>query len=223
MEVEDLRSAERYVVADPIPGSYGATGIAIVNVSSVGAQIAHSQPLRLGTKARLTFKQGDQNVTTQGLIIWSRFAKPAEDKSDLRYRSGVRIETDDDGFAAAVQTLVQHGVAQPDVESLERKRRRLQDRNADKTSRLVIKGLKPESQIPADQALLIQHARERLRAHPEEALKWYNRAKYAMTEIGSQVNDAIPNREEVLAVWEYLERSVDIPTIVSVFEKLRRS
>jgi hypothetical protein len=221
MEVQNLRGTERYIISEAVTGSYGAASITIVDVSAQGAQIAHAQPLRLGGKARLTFKIGSLTVTAQGLTIWSRFAKSAETRSNMVYRSGIRIESDIEEFANAVRSLIDRGLAQPDPESLDRKRQRLLDRHAEKTSKLVVKGLKPpEAEIPSDQVLLIQHARERLRANPEEALKWYNRARYVS---GPQISDAIPNREEVLAVWEYLERSVDVPTIVTVFERSRKS
>jgi len=59
-------------------------------------------------------------------------------------------------------------------------------------------------------------------AAPEEAQKWYQRAKYAITHGATNVEiEHIHNREEVLAVWEYLERSLDIPTIAAAFNKLR--
>jgi hypothetical protein len=220
MEVQDLRGTERFVISEAVAGSYGAVSIAIVDISPQGAQIAHAQPLRLGGKGRLSFRHGGLNVTAQGLTIWSRFAKSAETSSNMRYRSGIRIESDISEFATAVQSLIDRGLAQPDPESLERKRRRVMDRNVDKTSKLVVKGFNPEADIPNDQILLIQHARDQLRANPIEALKWYNRAKYA---AGVQIAEAIPNREEVLAVWEYLERSVDVPTIATVFERLRKT
>ncbi|HJW92847.1 MAG TPA: hypothetical protein VJ901_04455, partial [Thermoanaerobaculia bacterium] len=63
-------------------------------------------------------------------------------------------------------------------------------------------------QIPPDQVMLIQHARERLRSHPDEALKWYNRAKYALVEDDTAIGESLRHRDDVLAVWEYLERSV---------------
>lgn len=84
----------------------------------------------------------------------------------------------------------------------------------------VIKVIRTTQEFPPDQILLVQHARERLRANPEEALKWYNRGKFALAEGGGNP-DPIPNREEVLAVWEYLERTIDVNTIVQVFERMR--
>lgn len=224
MEVQELRSTDRFVAGAPIPATYGSATVAIVNISSQGLQIAHSQPLRLGSKARLWFRHGDVAVNAQGLTIWSRFSKPADPSDRNVYRSGIRIESDPAEFSLALQTLIDRRVVEPDSESLDRKRQRLRSRNADKTSKLVVKGFKPDADIPTDQALLIQHARERLRGNPEEALKWYNRAKYAMTANGTYIaTEAIPNREDVLAVWEYLERTVDLPTIVTVFEQMRKA
>jgi hypothetical protein len=81
--------------------------------------------------------------------------------------------------------------------------------------------LRTTKEIPPDQVLLVQHARERLRANPVEALKWYNRAKFALSQGGNPITDPIPNREDVLAVWEYLERTIDLNTIVQVFEMTR--
>jgi len=75
-------------------------------------------------------------------------------------------------------------------------------------------------EVPADQALLVQHARERLRANPDEAAKWYNRARFATDEEGGQLVAAelIRHRQDVLAVWEYLERTVPIAVVMRVFD-----
>ncbi len=51
-----------------------------------------------------------------------------------------------------------------------------------------------------------------------DAIKWYNRAKFSISEDSFS---HVHHREEVLAVWEYLERSIDIQTIVDIFETKR--
>ena len=85
-----------------------------------------------------------------------------------------------------------------------------------------MKFLRPDIEIPVDTQLLIEHARKQLLADPMEAQRWYQRAKYAITHGTENIaGDAIRNREDVLAVWEYLERSVDISTIALVFERAR--
>ena len=69
-----------------------------------------------------------------------------------------------------------------------------------------------------DQILLIQQARERLRANPDEALKWYNRAN-SPGRRGRRRLDDPPYREDVLAVWEYLERTIPLQTSCGFREK----
>ena len=50
---------------------------------------------------------------------------------------------------------------------------------------------------------------------PEDAVKWYNRARVTATEEQLRIAESgRPNREDVLAVWEYLDRSVDLRFVV---------
>ena len=79
--------------------------------------------------------------------------------------------------------------------------------------------LRHDTEIPSDEILLIQQARERLATHPDEALKWYNRARYALDAEDSPIASEIRHRHDVLAVWEYLERTLPLTTIVRVFER----
>ena len=224
MEVEELRGTERFVFARPLSGSYGSAAVELMNVSTRGAQIAHTQPLRLGMRARLWFKHGDVAVSTQALTIWSHLSKTPNAQGKYLYESGVRIEHDDPQYETSLQALLDRGVIEPDPESLEKKRKKALAKVAEKSGRPIVKLLRPEIDIPPDTQLLIEHARKQLLADPVEAQRWYQRAKYAITHGGAHIaGDAIRNREDVLAVWEYLERSVEISTIAIVFERMRAS
>ena len=215
-DIKDLRTIERYVVAEPLPGSFGAAAITVLDIAEVGAQIEHAQPLRLGARARLWFKRGDVSASVQAMVIWSRLSEKPNVEGKLLYRSGLRVEDSQETFAPAIQALADHGVIKRDTESLARKRRKFVEREQEKSSKPSVKMIKTEEASP-DQALLIQHARERLQNDPEEALKWYNRARYAIVESSAPIAAEIRGREDVLAVWEYLERSVPLSTIVRVF------
>lgn len=222
MEIAELRSTERFVFTEPVPGSFGAASVEVTNVSSRGAQIEHAQPLRLGLRARLWFKRGDITVTVQALTIWSHLSKTPNAHGKYLYQSGVRIEHDDPEFDQALQQLLDRAAITPDSASLEKKKRKALEKIAQKNGRPIVKLLRPEIDIPPDQQLLIEHARKQLLADPVEAQRWYQRAKYAITEGGANIAaDAIRNREDVLAVWEYLERSVEISTIAIAFERMR--
>ena len=215
-DIKDQRAIERYVVVEPLLGSFGAAGITILDIAEQGAQIEHAQPLRLASRGRLWFKRGDVSASVQAMVIWSRLSEKPNDEGKLLYRSGLRVADSQETFAPAIQALADHGVIKRDTESLARKRRKFVEREQEKSSKPSVKMIKTEEASP-DQALLIQHARERLQNDPEEALKWYNRARYAIVESSAPIAAEIRGREDVLAVWEYLERSVPLSTIVRVF------
>lgn len=218
MEVKELRGSERFIADRPFAGIFGSASVSVVNLSSQGVQIEHPTPLRLGSKGRLSFSLDSVSVNAFGISIWSHLSKTPNEQGKYLYRSGVRIEAGIEEFATALQKFINDNTVRLDHESMARKEQRLIDRQEERKS--AIKVIRTSHEIPADQILLVQHARERLRANPEEAQKWYNRAKFALSETPGST-DPIPNREEVLAVWEYLERTIDVNTIVQVFEKMR--
>lgn len=222
MEVTELRVAERFRTAEALVGSFGSASVTLLDVSASGAQIEHAQPLRIGTHARLWFKRGEVAVSLQAVTLWSHLSKSPNNQGKYLYNSGLRLDAESPGFYLALQALLDHGVIAPDRESLDRKKKRSLERMALKTSRPTMKYLRPDVEIPADQQLLIEHARKQLQADPLEAQRWYQRAKYALTQGTANIaGDAFRNREDVLAVWEYLERSVEISTIALVFERAR--
>lgn len=218
MDVKELRTAERYQVVEPLAGSFGSASVTILDIALAGVQIEHAQPLRIGTRARLWFKRGDIAVSTQATVVWSHLSKRPNDSGKLLYHSGVLIEEPSE-FALVLQSLADRGVIRRDPESLERKRARILARQQEKLGKPTVRVLRPESEVPHEQALLIQHARKRLRENPDEAAKWYNRAKFAVTAEGAIAAETVRHRHDVLAVWEYLERSVELSVIVRVFDR----
>jgi hypothetical protein len=212
MDIAEQRTTERYIALEPIDGSFGAASITVLNLGGSGAQVAHAQPLRLGTKGRLRFRRGGVQVAVEALLLWSHLSKTPNSEGKYLYQSGLRIDEEGD-FATALRSLLDAGAVRRDLDSLERKRRRLLERERERNQTPVVKVIQPE--VSAEQVLLVQHARERLRANPEEATKWFNRAKF----VPEGTPEHIPHREDVLAVWEYLERTVDLATIIRVFDR----
>jgi hypothetical protein len=206
IEVKELRRAERYVAVEQLAGSYGAVSVIILDLSDAGVQIEHAQPLRVGMRARFWFRCGAASVSGQAATVWSHLARTPE---KLLYRSGIKL---DDGveLVAALRSLADQGVIRRDLESLERKRRLLIAREREKSGKPVMTLLRAEPDVPADQRLLIEQVRSRLRANPDETARLYERIA---------AGDRRDERQDVLAVWEYLERTIELATIVKVFEK----
>lgn len=218
LNVKDLRTDERYVVIEPLVGSFGAARISVIDIAEQGAQIEHPQPLRLGARGRLWFKRGDIAASVHALVIWSRLSQTPGDDGKLLYRSGLRLDEAGGGFAGVIQELADQGVIGRDTESLDRKRRKFVERERKKSVKPSVKRVKTDD-ISVDQELLVQQARERLLADPDEASRWYSRARYAIVQTGMTVSAEIRNRQDVLAVWEYLERSLPLSAIVRLIDK----
>lgn len=222
-DTEDLRGSERYRVLEHLSGSFGAAQVTLIDLAEQGAQVEHAQPLRLATKGRLWFKRGEIAVSLHAIVVWSRLSKSPNDQGKYLYRSGLRIDEGANDFLMAMQMLAEHGVIRKDVESLERKRKRHEERNAEKSGKPVMRQVPTESDITPDQVLLVRHARERLKGNFDEAQKWYSRAYFALRDGRTPLSAELTRYpEDVLAVWEYLERSMPLSTIKRIFDRENR-
>jgi len=215
--LSDHRGADRFIAVEPLSGSFGAASVEILNLADHGVQIEHAQPLRLATKARLWFKHSGITAAASGIVVWSHLSRTPNAKGKFLYHSGIRIDEDMTPFRDAINQLTGQGLARLDVASMERKRKRAEEAERQRIGKPIVTMMRSaEANIPSDQILLIQQARERLQANPDEALKWYNRAKFSTTD-----ETILHHREDVLAVWEYLDRSVDLATIQRVVDGLK--
>jgi len=124
-EVTDLRKGDRFLVTQPIDGAFNGSPVALMNVSVSGAQLLHAQPLRIGTRATLTFSKLDVRVTVVVIVVWSHLSQTAE---GLRYRSGIKLSEPNVQYAAGLNSFLRGGIITPDTESLERKREREAER-----------------------------------------------------------------------------------------------
>ncbi len=220
MEIKELRSGERFVVTDRLTGNFNTAEVAILDVANKGVQIEHGQPVRLASEGRLSFRWYDLGVSVRGIVVWSRLSKTPNHLGKYLYRSGLQIQEESGDFVSVMQTLATQGVIRQDVNSLERKRQREREKAQQREGQPTMKFVPTEPDISAEQILLIEHARDRLRTNFDEAQKWYSRAYFALRNGRTQVTtDLTKYPEDVLAVWEYLERSVPLSVIAKVFAK----
>lgn len=124
-DVNDSRQGDRFYAAEPIHGSFNGADVSVMNVSVGGAQIVHAQPIRIGTRSRLAFQNGDVTVSVPVQVVWSHLSQTNDGNA---YRSGVRLDVPDVVYAAAIHALLRMGVVERDTESLERKRQREMER-----------------------------------------------------------------------------------------------
>jgi hypothetical protein len=141
-DVIDLRKGDRFHVVEPIVGSFNAVDVSVINVSGTGAQIMHDAAIRIGTRARLAFRHGENTVSVLVQVVWSHLWQTAGGHA---YRSGVRLDAPDVQYAAAVNALLRSGVIQRDTESLERKRQREVERELRRKSAPKLTPLPPSN------------------------------------------------------------------------------
>ncbi|MGK2856400.1 MAG: PilZ domain-containing protein [Thermoanaerobaculia bacterium] len=216
MEVSEARSEDRYRVQMRLDASFGGSDVVLVDLGEHGAQVQHPVPIKLGAIARLIFTAPStgQQVRVQGTIIWSRISAKPDAAGKRHYASGIRIDDPEESLKELIPRLVAANVLRLDNLSLDKKRKALLDKEkARQMPGFKMVGQKPR--IPDDVILLVRQTRNRLKDNPAEAVKWYNRAKYSLDQSGVQIHQ----RDEVLAIWEYLERSIEIDIIARIISE----
>lgn len=216
--VEETRRRTRYVVRGYVRGVFGAVDVSVCDLSETGLQLEHVTPLKPGTKARGAIQYRGTATPYDGVVTWCRLSTTANQDGKFLYRSGVRLEASEPTILTLVHTMTRDAEAMEDVASLDKKAAKLAARTQTREQAPTMRILPRVVVIPPDQLLLVEQARQRLRANPEEARHWYNRARYAMAEHAADLADSV-FREEILAVWEYLERTVELRIVAHSFEK----
>lgn len=216
-QVVDLRRRPRFEVISPVRATFNGLPIRVVDVSAGGLQMEHASFLRLGTAGTVVISS-DEPLEVRTRVVWSRFSPSPQQPG---YRSGLAFDGDLEAVAGRLGRFIR-AYGRADTTSLTRKADLLRARQEQRKQSM--KYMVTRTDRSDDETMLIQHARQQLSSAPDEALKWYNRAKFAMADrhdIAAELS-SVPYRQEALAVWEYLERRIDIVRIIGVFESSRR-
>jgi hypothetical protein len=211
--IEELRSTERFFVAPSLSGQYNGVPVLIEDLSARGARIELAAEPRLGSAGVLSFSVPESTIEVMvpAQVVWTSL-KAITGGAQRVYRAGLLVPEKAELMRLAIARLCEMNRAALDTHSLRLKLKILRAR---------ARQLAPQYQqrelggIPAEQYLLIQGVREELRQNPEEAMHWYRRARMIINDPATRaVAPPIANHPDALAVWEYLDRSVD-PSIVS--------
>lgn len=215
--VEELRSTDRFYLSPPIAGEFDSQPARIENLSARGARVELLvEPLR-GSVALLHFAVPDSkiDVSVMGQVMWTA-VKAITGSMSRSFRAGLLVSEKPELMRLAIGHVCDAGRAALDTHSLRLKL---------KIIRARARQLAPSypqieaSGIPAEQFLLIQGVREELRLNPEEAMHWYRRARLIINDPATRVAaPPIAHHPDALAVWEYLDRSIDPSIVGRAFE-----
>ena len=133
IEIIELRKGDRFVATEPVSGTFGPVDVVIVDLSLSGAQLSHPQPLRIGTRGKLTFHRGDITATVVAHVVWSHLSKTG---SGMSYVSGLKLDSVEPQYGMALNSLLRAGVLRKDTDSLDKKKERMQEREAMRKSQM---------------------------------------------------------------------------------------
>ncbi len=212
----DTRSEVRFIAQSRIEGAFGSVELVLIDLGEHGVQAQHATPIKLGTTARLQFvvPGTTQQVRVPACVIWSRISTRPDLSGSHNYRSGLRAEDEAGALKESIERMVELAMLKRDLLSLDKKQKALIEKDKARQHLGVKVVGRGSPRLPGDVILLVKQTRQRLQANPTEAVKWYNRAKYSLDEAGVQIH----HRDEILAIWEYLERSVELNIIARIIE-----
>ncbi|HEY8130961.1 MAG TPA: PilZ domain-containing protein [Thermoanaerobaculia bacterium] len=207
--IEELRASDRFFVTPNLDARWNGERVAVEDLSARGVRIGSSSMLGAGAAGVLKFKilPDAQGVEVKTQVVWSS----VKAIDPLKHRAGLTIAGKGEQVRLAIGRLCESGRATIDTKSLGLKLKiiRARARQMAPSHRDI-----ESSGVPAEQYILIQCVREELRLNPEEAMHWYRRARLLIKDPKIKTNaPAICNHPDALAVWEYLDRSID-PSII---------
>ena len=201
--IEELRRSDRFAMQQPLEGRFDGARVTIEDLSVRGARIVTTASVAAGARGTLSF----MTVEVSAQVAWSAI----KSLDPTTYRAGLAIGEKAELMRLAIGQLCESGRASLDTHSLALKLKviRARARQLASTYRAVeVVG------VPAEQYLLVQCVREELRLNPEEAMHWYRRARLTINDPATRrAAPAIANHPDALAVWEYLDRSID-PSVI---------
>lgn len=209
-EKEDLRAAPRYAPRHQIDGIFGETRFTIVQLSNTGLRIRHTGSLVPGEEAKLSFAllSSARSIVIRARVVWTSLARSGGAMFSI---SGLRVTEHGERLSRAIEVLNQSHDLQPE--------RRDSERRAGSRPTVALEG------IPDEEVAMVLGALRRFAVDPVEAHRWYSRGRFALAddEVRRQAPSRPRDREEVLGIWEYLERQVDIPRIHGVLAWSRKA
>lgn len=204
----DLRITTRYVPLRHIDGIFNDQKFTIVQMSKTGLRIRHKGELMPGDEVKISFAlmSPAQSFVMRVRVVWTSLARAGDDTFSI---SGLRVIEHVDRLVRAVDILSASHDLQPERRVSERRKR----------EELVLEG------VSDDEAALVMAAVQKFAADPVEANRWYSRARFALSDENVR-REAPPrprDREEVLGIWEYLDRKVEIAKVLGVLSWMRKA
>ena len=207
--IDESRTDIRYVIGDPdgVSIRFRGESMSLVDISPCGVMATHGQWLEVRKHGLLTFPEvvGDHRHPVLAHIVWSRYSSRSSVERPL-YVSGFAITSDDGGvIRAVIDALSRRGKVTYD-EAWPRKKREAVGRKIASARRFAAWG--EHSNMVSTSELMNRAiaACRFLRRNAELHEAWTETARRSD-------ENASEERLELLAVWEFLRRSVSLDVV----------
>jgi PilZ domain len=219
--IEEMRNADRFMLSPSVSGEFGGRRVMIDDLSARGARVQLDEDIAVGEKSILKFRVPDStfSVEVAAQVVWRRL-RSISGANQNRYSAGLAVSDHPEMIRLAIGRLCELNRGSLDTHSLQLK---LKIMRARARQNAVMVGDSKEIGVPAEQFLLVQGVREELRLNPEEAMYWYRKARFAISDAATRAAcPPIADHPDAIAVWEYLDRSIDPSIIGRAFEWVDR-
>ena len=207
--IEELRSSDRFYITPGLEARWNAQRVSIEDLCARGARIGAAAAFDTGASGLLEFILPAENngISVKTQVVWSS----VKAVDPVKHRAGLTIAGKADHLRLAIGHLCESGRATLDTRSLALKLKIIRAR-----ARQLAPSYRDidSAGVPAEQYILVQCVREELKMNPEEAMHWYRCARLLIKDPKTREDaPAIADHPDALAVWEYLDRSID-PSII---------
>jgi Tfp pilus assembly protein PilZ len=207
-EPPELRRGDRYVPRRQLGGTFREVKLTVLQISSSGLRIRTQQRLQPGEEARLSFaiQNPPKSFVMRARVVWTSIAQRGDGPTS--HVSGIRVIANEDRLMESIDLL--RAARELILEETPKRGRNLP---------LQVSGLADEDVVAIIRAV------RKFAADPTEATRWYTRARFAIAD--PDIRGAAPrsarDREEVVGIWEYLQRRVDLRALAGVVQWIRNS
>lgn len=215
MRIDECRTTDRFLIRDGMQANFAHLGeISVCDISAKGARIESRQELRIGTRGTFQFAVPETSfeVCVAAEIVWSG-VKAITMNGTRTYHAGLTIQEKPEYLRMAIGRFLELGKAAKDTQSL-----KLKIKIGRVRSRMDVPKETIDFSAPRMEEILrlVRAVRDELESNQSSAAEFYRKAFQIAREPSLRaMAGAIHGDHEALAVWEYLDRSID-PSIIAL-------
>jgi hypothetical protein len=219
--VRERRFSDRFLVEPPLEGEMERVGaVRILDLASRGARVDVARAVEAGTRGSFRFPipKSAFEVRAGAEVVWCRVSALGEAGSS-RFQAGLRITERPELLRLAIGQLTELKLAVKDTGSLKLK---VKIAKAEQVGPALEVDTVEDSVPGSEYFQLVQSVRALLAIPSEDARYWKElAARTAQAAEQGAAAGPIAGRAEQIAVWEYLDRSLDPSIIALAFERHR--